>query len=223
MTAADTVLILGGEPDIAATLSRGLAEAGLHTAIVGRAEANPLDRAAMSAAATAACIAAPRLVVLPIIDPGRYRIQALADCSENDWMARCEAPLTAGRIGLQAAYDVLRTTGGRIVLLLPNIAMTGGDGLAAASAVAEGMRSMAKSAARLWGAEGITVNCLAVFVEQLCVDFHAPREPSLPAPSLALPELQRDIAALIALLAAPAAGIITGATLTIDGGALMSI
>jgi NAD(P)-dependent dehydrogenase (short-subunit alcohol dehydrogenase family) len=222
-------LILGGSPAVAATLRQGLRAAGADVATVGAAEADPLDRAATTAAALrAAGPGTPDLVVIPAVDPAGYAVHPLAETGEEEWLERCERPLKAGRIALQAAFELLKgkgdSGGGRVVVLIPNIAMTGAEGLAPAAAVAEGMRCLAKSAARLWGARNrITVNTLAVFVEQLAPEAGVKREPSLPAPPLPVPDLSHDVAALMALMAAPAAGIVTGATLVVDGGALMSI
>lgn len=50
---------------------------------------------------------------------------------------------------------------GRIVLVVPTIGMAGAAGSVGYTTAIEGIRAMAKSAARQWGSEGITVNMIA--------------------------------------------------------------
>jgi 3-oxoacyl-[acyl-carrier protein] reductase len=137
----------------------------------------------------------------------------LVDVGPAEWDRRCEARLRDGIARLQAAHAELRARGGgRIVVVVPTIAMTGMAGLAPEAAAAEGLRGLVKAAARQWGADGITVNCVAV----------APpgehRSPVVADPALASPP---DVAAVVAMLLSDAAAHVTGATVPADGGLWM--
>jgi NAD(P)-dependent dehydrogenase (short-subunit alcohol dehydrogenase family) len=199
------VLILG-KGAVAEVIGRGLTQLGAE--IVRDTEA---------AAGKAA------LVVIPVTDPGGMSPASLADMSDDDWEARCEAPLRAMRIAMQDAYRVLAGRGGHVVLLVPTIAMVGAAGFAPFSAVGEGARSLAKAAARAWGGEGILVNSIALTSEQLCPgaegDVAAGKVPKALG---RLPDLENDVAGYIAnMVLGPA--IMTGATVSLDGGNLMSL
>jgi len=163
------------------------------------------------------------LVILPVTDPGELSAVPFATLDESDFAARCEAPLKAMRVAMQAAHTALRETGGRIILLVPTIAINGAEGLVAYGAVGEGARSLAKAAARRWGEHGITVNCLALTPEQL----HPGATRAAPATRVPqaldhTPDLKTEVAPLIASLATGPA-IVTGATIMVDGGNLMSV
>ena len=162
------------------------------------------------------------LVVIPVTDPGGLNRAPLADMDEAEWIRRCEAPLNAVRVALQEAHAVLNGKGGRIVLLVPTISMLGAADFAAYSAVGEGARSLAKAAARGWGAAGITVNCIALTQEQLAPGSDGIVTENRVPPALKTPDLEHDIVALIASLATGPA-IVTGNTIMADGGNLMSI
>src|SRR4051812_37766682 len=86
---------------------------------------------------------------------------ALVETDEDAWDTRGEALLCAALHDCQRAHAAMREGGGRIVLVTPTVALVGAAGLAPLATAAEGMRTLAKAAARQWGALGITVNCVA--------------------------------------------------------------
>jgi 3-oxoacyl-[acyl-carrier protein] reductase len=200
------VLILGGSGSVNDELARGLVALGAEV------EAD-LSRATGRA----------DLVLIPVTDPGGMTPATLADMDDDEWVRRCEAPLRDMRIALQQAHAVLAEHGGSIILLVPTIAMTGAAGFAPYSAVGEGARSLAKAAARGWGAKGITVNCLGLTPQQLCPDGEGQATSSKVPRALGhLPDLQTEIAQFIATLVL-GPRIVTGSTIMVDGGDLMSV
>jgi NAD(P)-dependent dehydrogenase (short-subunit alcohol dehydrogenase family) len=162
------------------------------------------------------------LVVIPVTDPGGLTPMALADMDEAEWIRRCEAPLTAVRVALQEAHAVLNQRGGPIYLLVPTIAMVGMADFAPYATVAEGARSLAKAAARGWGAAGITVNCLALTQEQLAPGAEGHVTETRVPPALKTPDLEHDVAGFIAALAT-GPQVTTGTTIMVDGGNQMSV
>lgn len=172
-------------------------------------------------------VAAVDLVVIPVTDPGGLTRVPLAEMDEAEWIRRCEAPLDAVRVALQRAHAALAGKegagkGGRIVLLVPTASMLGAADFAAYSAVGEGARSLAKAAARGWGKDGITINCIALTQEQLAPGADGDVTEKRVPQALKTPDLENDIAALIATLATGPA-VITGNTIMADGGNLMSV
>ena len=143
--------------------------------------------------------------------------EPLTGTDADDWDARCEAPLRAALIVCQAAFAQLREHGGCIILLTPTAGLVGEAGFVPIATAAEGMRSLAKSAARQWGAHGITVNCIAVPLELLGASVPPPVNP----PALGRTATVDDIARAITALTARDAAAITGATIPVDGGVVM--
>ena len=101
--------------------------------------------------------------------------------------------------------------------------MSGAPLLGHVAATAEAIRVMVKSAARQWGADGITVNCIAVAPALFGIDPTAVGAVSLAPPALAAPtSVIDDLAPLIRMIAGADSHHLTGATLTADGGVWMS-
>ncbi len=189
----------------------------------GNAVASGLARLGASVKRTAAeTSGSADLVVIPVVDPGGLTPAPLADMDEAEWIRRCEAPLGAVRIALQEAHALLSARGGTIILLVPTIAMIGAADFAPYSAVAEGARSLAKAAARSWGAQGITVNCLALTQEQLAPGIEGKVTETRVPPALKTPDLETDVAGFIATLTT-GPQVVTGTTMMLDGGNFMSV
>jgi 3-oxoacyl-[acyl-carrier protein] reductase len=198
-----SALILDDGGAVGAALAKGLAALGA-TMVTGDASAQ-VD-----------------LVIIPVTDPGGLTPVPLAEMDEAEWIRRCEAPLNAVRLALQKAHAVLHEKGGRVFLLVPTISMIGAADFAPFSAVGEGARSLAKAAARGWGSVGITINCLALTQEQLAPGIDGQVTETRVPQALKTPDLETDIAALIATMTVGPA-IVTGTTIMVDGGNYMSV
>lgn len=186
---ATALLIGGGRAGEA--LARGLDDLSIAT--------QRIDAAGCSA------VLAPDFVVIPIADPLDGAHVDFAELDDAQWQTACEIPLRHARLALQAAHRALADRGGRILFIVPTAAIVGEAGAVAASAVAEGVRALGKSAALAWKSEGISVNFLAVGATTL-------RDPAL---------LRRDVAPLVSLLAR-CGPMVTGSTLVADGGASLA-
>jgi 3-oxoacyl-[acyl-carrier protein] reductase len=138
-----------------------------------------------------------------LVEPDALVAAPLADTDEAWWDRRCEAVLRTGLWCCQAAFGAFGGRGGRIVLVTPTVGLTGAAGLAPYATAVEGMRSLAKSAARQWGSHGIAVNCVAPRVD-------------------GAPDVRADIAPVVAMLVAEPTHIVTGATVVVDGGLVMA-
>jgi 3-oxoacyl-[acyl-carrier protein] reductase len=148
------------------------------------------------------------VVIRPRFDPEPRTFESL---TEDDWDAAWEQPMRATIEALQQAHhDGVR----RIVVVVPTTGMSGGAQYAHVAAPAEAIRVLVKSAARQWGADGITVNAVAIDPAGLLRVPDAAGPISL-APA-ALPEAEPT--RTIEFLCSAAAGDITGQTITVDGG-----
>ena len=92
------------------------------------------------------------------------------DVDDERWEAVWEGSMRSTLFVLQAGFGQMQGRGGCIIVVIPTIAMSGAERLAPYVTAAEGQRLLVKAAARQWGTERITVNCLAVAPEQLPID-----------------------------------------------------
>ena len=146
----------------------------------------------------------------------------LASTDAAAWDAGCERVVWRALTTLQAAHAVLsRSDGGRIVMITATAGVSGAAGAVPLIAAVEGVRALAKSAARQWGAVGISVNCVSVPLE-LLAPAHAGLTTFLPPAALARPDPIDDVAGAVEFLCGAGAAGISGATLLVDGGAVMA-
>lgn len=142
----------------------------------------------------------------------------LLDLSSTGWDDAVDRSLIELLAYLQDARSVLLARGGAIVVVVPTVGIPGARNLVVHTTVVEGARSMAKSAARQWAADGIAVNLLALALPMLNPDLES-HTTHLPAASGPVPTAD-DLGPLVgALLRSTPA--ITGATLVADGGSVM--
>lgn len=185
--------VLSDDDDVTALLRRALADAGFTEA------ARDVDGVVVAA---------------PLPAPSR-----LTDLDLPAWIEAAEQPLAAGFGHLLEARRRLRDGRGRIVLVAPTIGVAGAAELVALTTVGEGLRAMAKSAARQWAAEGVLVNTLVVPLEVLRPST-APLTQHLAPPAVAAPDGAAIGAMLAMAMQAPAA--LVGATISLDGGSVMA-
>jgi 3-oxoacyl-[acyl-carrier protein] reductase len=143
----------------------------------------------------------------------------LSETSDAEWDVRGEAVVRAALNACQAAYAAMRDRGGRVVLVAPTIGLVGADGLAPLAMAVEGIRTLAKSAARQWGRAGITTNCVAPSLDVLGI---AAGSGGLVTPPLGRIPTIDDLVAVIGSVLGPAGNAITGATIIVDGGVVMA-
>ena len=123
---------------------------------------------------------------------------SLVDTNETSWEERCEAVVLDALHRAQDAFASFDGKGGRIVFVMPSVSLVGAVGLVPLTTALEGVRALARSAARQWADDGITVNCVVGDVER-----------------------REEIAGVVDFLAGEAGGAITGQTIVVDGGSVM--
>ncbi len=152
-----------------------------------------------------------RVIVPPlVIEPMR-----VVDLSDDD-IDRCwERPMRVVIDELQRAHsDGCR----RIVVVVPTTGLSGGAEHAAVAATSEAARVLVKSAARQWGADGVTVNAVALAPEAFGVDTSITGPVSIAPRAL---DGAVDPADTISFLCSDAAAHVTGQTVVCDGGLWM--
>jgi NAD(P)-dependent dehydrogenase (short-subunit alcohol dehydrogenase family) len=197
-------------------LAEGLRRQGFAVAAAG---ADPTYNAAFDNAVAA--VGALDTVVWASTAPELTHPAALGDVDESRWRDVVGGSLQRYVEFLQAAERRLHGRDGRLVVVVPTLGLAGAAGLVAWATVAETQRSLAKSAARVWGAHGITVNCVAVPPSLLAAEAGDLARADLQRAALPDPDLGRDAAGAIASLCGTGMAAVTGTTIAVDGGRWM--
>jgi 3-oxoacyl-[acyl-carrier protein] reductase len=161
-------------------------------------------------------------MTIVVLGPGQPLSEALADSFADavviDGHDAVDDTIWQTLTALQTAHASM-TQGGRIVVILPTIGMAGGAGLVDYTTAVEGIRAMAKSAARQWGSEGIAVNMIAAPVALFATDGDASH--------LAAAAVQHDETLIHSVLETAKFLLrhdvdhLTGDTIVVDGGSGM--
>ena len=223
--AAIALLCVAGETDAAERTAALLASEGRTAAVV---EFEAGSGASVQAGITqAAARIGPIRGVIDIVAPGPAATASpLSAIDESAWNDRVTVPLRQALHRLQGSYRSLRSAGGRMVVVLPTLSMSGASGMVPWTTMTEGHRAFTKVAARAWGEEGITVNCVAVPAGMLAgepVPGDSLDRPGLPPASLGrLPDPRTDVAETVAGLLGSDMSFLTGQVLAVDGGVWMT-
>lgn len=161
-------------------------------------------------------------VVHVCVDERALVAQPLVETEPADWEVRGEGLIREAIFTFQAAYSAFTGGRGRIVLVAPTVGFTGAGGLVPYTTAVEGVRSLAKSAARQWGPQGITVNTVMVPPDLVAPVLVTNTTFNAPPVVGRLPDVRADVVEAIGLFAAPTTGGITGATVIVDGGSVMA-
>lgn len=216
------IVVTGADQPVVRGIGVGLAAAG---AVVAPVAWDAIEsRAAAEAAFADVADGHGRVdgVLHAAIHPIAYERVAMADVDDARWDAVWEQTLRRAIFVLQAGYAHLRGRGGAFVVVTPVLGMAGAAELAPCAAALEGVRVLAKSAARQWGEYGIRVNCLAPAPEHVSAGIGSGAL-ALSPPALGGPgDPTVDLAPIAAWLFGPAARFLTGATLPVDGGVWMA-
>ena len=150
-----------------------------------------------------------------------------ADMSAEVWAEGCEQPMAEALTCLAQNRDALLAAKGHVVFVVPSFSMSGAKGFSAAAAAGEGLRTLAKGAAKQWGKDNVRVNTIALDPQHF-VPGEAGEHLSA-VMGLATSsgfghkgDITTDIAFALDWLTDEDARFITGVTLTLDGGIWMA-
>jgi 3-oxoacyl-[acyl-carrier protein] reductase len=231
-TGAPSVAVVGGDAGGGPELAMGLEQRGASVATLNVQEMRGRAEVRSALEAVARRVGALDAVVVVSVGSESTHRGALAALDADAWKDRVELPLARTLGCFQGAFTSLRTGGGTLVLLVPTLSLHGTAGFVGWAAVTEGQRALAKAAARAWGHDGVTVNCVAVPAALLAVPSSeggrgetsaGPLDrPGLPTPALASPGMRGEVAAVVHTLLSSAMRSVTGATVGVDGGVWMT-
>ncbi len=164
----------------------------------------------------------PGLDGVVIVTGSSTRPTSLTAIDEFEWRRLAEQPMRQTLTALQRSHASMSGTGGRIVLILPTLAMSGAVDLVPYTTAIEGIRAMAKSAARQWANDGIVLNMIAVPAALFAPALSAATS-HLTAPAVSDDDgLIETIVETTKFLLSRETTHLVGATIVADGGSVMS-
>lgn len=163
----------------------------------------------------------PGLDGVVIVTGSGARPTPLTAIEELDWRRLAELPMRHTLSALQRSHASMCGRGGRIVLIVPTIGMSGAPDLVPYTTAIEGIRAMAKSAARQWAPQ-IVVNMIAVPASLFAPTLSAATS-HLTAAAIGHDHgLIETVVATTKFLLSDAVTHLVGATIVADGGSVMS-
>jgi len=246
-------LITGGTRGIGRACARAMAAAGAEVVLTGRDEQAAKAAAEAIAAETGAAVTGMSLDVaedataestfeavdalvaeitaehgelrILVANAGILRFTPLGMITPADLSGLVAVNLVGTFAVLQAATASMRRGGGGSAVLMTSlVGNVGGDALTAYSATKAAIGTMARSAARDLGPDGVRVNAIAPGV--IYTDMVSPAPKEMLDATVARTPLRRvgapeDVAGAAVFLASDAASYITGHVLSVDGGLLI--
>ena len=185
-----------------------------------------VDRAALPSIIDAAVARFGRLDTL--VNAAQASRQTLiADSTDDDMNLAFDTGFWPTFVLMRAAYPHLVKTRGSVINFGTGAAIDAIPTQGTYSAAKEAIRSISKTAANEWGAQGVRVNIICPFANSPGVQAwaaYAPQDYETQIGKVALRRIgdcEDDIGAAALFLASDAAGYITGHTLMVDGGQTM--
>ena len=244
--AGHTVLVTGSAGGVGRGIATALAQQHAHVIVAARSEAGQAvadDIAANGHLATwARCDVTVResvvaAVELAVATTGRLdavvhnatsnassQPHRLEDVDDALWMDHYSVSVGGAYHCAAAAYAPLRKRGGTMLVMTSPAGIEGSSTLPLYATMKGALRGFAKSLAREWGPDQITVNVVSPLAYSPAMTAAIEADPAMeerlsrriPLGRIGNPEA--DIGTAIAFLVGPSARYITGQTLGVDGG-----
>ena len=235
-------LVTGASRGIGKAIAETLANAGVHVVCVSRsaadvqAVADTLPNASSAACDVSSTASFTELVNNIVGEHGRLDILVnnagitrdglIMRMKEDDWNMVLDINLKGAFNGIKAVMrSMMKQRSGRIINISSVVGLTGNAGQANYAASKAGLIGLTKSTAKELSSRGITVNCIAPgyistdMTAELSDAVKEDLEKQIPLGRIGSPE---DIANTVLFLASDESGYITGQTITVDGGMVMT-
>jgi len=250
--AGRTAIVTGAGQGVGEGIARALAAAGANVVVAARRSetGEPVAASIRAGGGRAVCLetdvadgASVRAAVdgavaafggLEIVVHNAYkptRPHRVEDADEDVWRPNIGTAAWGSFHCARAAHPHLRAAGrrGRLILVSSPAGVEGSATRPVYAAVKGAQRALAKSLAKEWGPDGVTVNCIAPVAESPALATAFAGDPDLRdavAARTALRRIgdpERDIGPVAVWLAGDGASYVTGQTIVCDGGSFMGL
>jgi NAD(P)-dependent dehydrogenase (short-subunit alcohol dehydrogenase family) len=236
-------IVTGGGTGVGRGIALSLAAAGAVVAVLGRTEATLRETCSAievegGKALTVVCdvreledIERAVATVVDALGGVRILVNNAQLSTRGTLLEITESTVDDGwRSGPLAAFRLMREChphlrdGGAVINVSSGAAMLAPHGMGAYAAVKAAMQSFGRAAAVEWGAHGIRVNTIVPLASSPGFERWREQDPDGydamldSIPLRALPDARDDVGAAVVYLASDDARMITGTTLTVDGG-----
>lgn len=188
---------------------------------------NPATRASTQGSVDVAIAAAgePQLLIVRVLPGAASLGREVVQQDDVQWRETCGGTMLRTMHLLQCLAAPLQRQQAAVVFVGPSLSLVGAAGLAGLVALLESQRGLAKSLARQWGKHGVTCNWVALDARELWPDFASFRLPArteaVPVALGRRPDALSDLGGVVDFLGGSAGRVVTGATITLDGGEWM--
>jgi 3-oxoacyl-[acyl-carrier protein] reductase len=241
-----TALVTGAGAGVGRGIACALAAAGAHVIVATRSETgvavvdeilsrghaatwarcDVTDRDAVVGAVDLALATTGRLdaVVHNATSNASSQPHALADVDRSLWSDHFAVSLRGAHHCAAAAFTALRENGGTLIVMTSPAGIEGSATLPLYATMKGALRGFAKSLAREWAPDRITVNVISPLGYSPAMTAAIAAEPAMEerlsrrVPLGRIGDPERDIGVAVACLVGPAGRYITGQTLGVDGG-----
>lgn len=216
------VLVVGADHAVGDVVADGLATSGWSVATLGADAAKSQE--AGSAEIGSAVVGLGGLDALVIASWGSAITapKPVEEITDGDLDEGWEGSMQTMIWSLQAAFPPLVASKGRVVVLLPTTAMSGGRNYSLAAATFEAQRILMKATARQWGPSGVRLNAIAIAPEAVLDDAESADVHYLAPAALGDDRSEDmradDLAGAVAFLLSGQSSGLTGQTVGVDGG-----
>lgn len=249
--AQHTVLVTGSGGGVGRGIAAALASRGAHVIVAARSESGQAVADEITSrgqlATWARCDVTSRESVVAAVESaltGTGRLDAvvhnatsnassqphrLEDVDDSLWADHYAVSVGGAYHCAAAAYLPLRERGGTLLVMTSPAGIEGSATLPLYATMKGALRGFAKSLAREWGRDQITVNVVSPLAYSPAMTAAIKADPAMEErlarriPLGRIGDPESDIGAAVAFLVGPAARYITGQTLGVDGGHYTSL